>query len=170
MSPQSVEQSHSLYAKRQLLMSPVEVDESLWNGWINEHDAHEELEVQVQRVESLRNHHNPCQWDPIVAWERMLQAGLVRRCWSPTWNLNGIAIFRCWFHNPLRTKVEVKFLWLPGIYIQKYHHQAHDFAGKMIDCLLTNSTFWAYGGPKNLNLKTLHLSSAAWVLPGISTT
>lgn len=75
-------------------MSPVEVDESLWNGWINEHDAREELEVQVQRVESLRNRHNPCQWDPIVAWERTLQAGRrLEDADHQPGNLNGIAIF-----------------------------------------------------------------------------
>lgn len=140
-------------------MSPVEVDESLWNGWINEHDAREELEVQVRRVESLRNRHNPCQWDPIVAWERMLQAGLVRRCYT---NLESERNrhFRCWCHNPLSTKVEVKFRWLPGIYIQKYHHQAHDFAGKMIDCLLTNAIFGLMEAPKTESENTSSVFSS----------
>lgn len=35
------------------------------------------------------------------------------------------------------------------IYIQKYHHQAHNFAGKMIDCLLlTNAMFGLMEAPK----------------------
>ena len=47
---------------------PAKVDESLWNGWTNEHDAHGELMTPVQTLESLRNHHNPRQWDPNVSW------------------------------------------------------------------------------------------------------
>lgn len=65
---------------------------------------------------------------------------------TPTWNLN-FAIL----------DVDFTVLYVPNlreifcdyqVYIQKYHHQAHNFAGKMIDYrffVVDKCHVWAYG-------------------------